>query len=55
MEGKYKSLNARWFGCKSKKSSTSESIGDASAEKSLISRGTLVKFQVNRGTNESVE
>jgi len=57
-KGRYRSLNARWFGCKMKKSSAQEqsSMGKATpADKCMISRDTLVKFRVKRGKNESVE
>jgi hypothetical protein len=55
MEGKYKSLNARWFGCKHSKKSTPGDGKEAAAGRCLISRDTLVKFRVKRGKKESVE
>jgi hypothetical protein len=55
MEGKYKSLNARWFGCKHSKKSTLGDGEEAAAGRCLISRDTLVKFRVKRGKKESVQ
>ncbi len=43
-EGRYKSLNVQWFGCKKKTPSAQESSGGETADKCMISRDTLVKF-----------
>jgi len=61
MDGKHKSLSARWFGCKDKKKSLPSSersegrSGDSrgGTDKCYISRYTLVKVCVKRGTRES--
>lgn len=54
-DGRYKSLNARWFGCKVKRSSAPNSSEGVAAEKTMIKRDTLVKFRATRGRDESVE
>ena len=54
-DGRYRSLNARWFGCKVKRSSDPNSSEGVAAEKTMIKRDTLVKFRATRGKNESVE
>eukprot|EP00956_Cyclotella_meneghiniana_P011701 scaffold16470_cov61-Cyclotella_meneghiniana.AAC.12 len=54
-DGRYRSLNARWFGCKVKRSSDPNSSEGVAAEKTMIKRDTLVKFRASRGKNESVE
>jgi hypothetical protein len=54
-DGRYRSLNARWFGCKAKRSSDPNSSEGVAAEKTMIKRDTLVKFRATRGKNESIE
>jgi hypothetical protein len=54
MESKYKSLSARWFGCK--KSTVDGERGENDAERrTYIGRDTLVRFRVKRGSTETIE
>jgi hypothetical protein len=56
MELKYKSLSARWFGCKAKKTVNNDdsSLEDRSSS-DYISRDSLVTVHVTRGRNTTLE
>ena len=52
-DGKYKSLNARWFGCQKKlKDSKGHSVEDSGI---YIRRDTLIKMKCKRGRSETIE
>ncbi|KAL9188604.1 hypothetical protein ACHAXT_006982 [Thalassiosira profunda] len=54
-DGKYTSLNARWFGCKKKKATTEEPSDDDEANGGLyIERDCIVTMKCKRGKSESV-
>jgi hypothetical protein len=56
MELKYKSLSARWFGCKAKKTvNNDDSSLEDSSSSDYISRDSLVTVHVTRGSNTTLE
>jgi hypothetical protein len=55
-EGKFKSLQMRWFAIKAGKKSNDNTVGDGNCnDRQMIKRDTLVSYRVKRGQNESLE